>query len=308
MKKGAWSSEEIQILQECFAKKMMAKDISVILQRSIPAIRIKASRLGIAEPHPEIRDRAKPHRDLTGMKFGKLTALRPMGKNLYNAMLWECKCDCGNKNLPLVSEYALISGHSQSCGCSWADTCRNNFKKYNTFDLSGDVGICYVEQGKFLFDKEDYELIKDYCWRINTKGYVQTTNADSGKAMMFHRFVMGAYDDEKYNNIDIDHKDLNPLNNQKENLRFATRSQNNMNRSLQSNNTSGAAGVQKIKYKSGKIKWTAQVSVNNNKIWLGTFDNYEDAVRARRSGEQKYYKEFSYNNSAYLAKEDEQKQ
>ena len=41
-------------------------------------------------------------------------------------------------------------------------------KKYNTYDLSGEYGIGYTTKGeKFLFDLEDYEKIKDYCWCVD---------------------------------------------------------------------------------------------------------------------------------------------
>lgn len=293
-----WTEEELKLLKECYDKKMLAKDIGKLMGRTIPSIRIKASKLGYSEPHPEIRAKAKPHRDLTGMKFGKLTAIRPVYQNIDNAVMWECRCDCGNPNNPIVNEYNLMSGHSKSCSCSWAETCKNNFKKYNAYDLSGYIGICCTEQGDFLFDKEDYELIKDYYWRIGTTGYAQTTNPKNGKAMMFHRLVMGAYDNDKYKKLDIDHKDLNPLNNQKSNLRFATRSQNNMNKPLQKNNTSGCTGVQKVPRKNG-YKWIAEISQNGKRVSLGTFDTYEEAVNVRRMAEDKYYKDFAYRNTQY---------
>ena len=38
------------------------------------------------------------------------------------------------------------------------------FKKYNTYDLSGEYGIGYTSKGEeFYFDLDDYDKIKDYC-------------------------------------------------------------------------------------------------------------------------------------------------
>lgn len=54
-------------------------------------------------------------RDLSGIKFGKLTAVNPvkMGKR---GMEWLCRCDCGNNHTVAISE--LVSGNTTSCGCS----------------------------------------------------------------------------------------------------------------------------------------------------------------------------------------------
>lgn len=38
-------------------------------------------------------------KDLTGRKFGMLTAIRVVGRNKHNILIWECKCDCGNYKL-----------------------------------------------------------------------------------------------------------------------------------------------------------------------------------------------------------------
>ena len=54
--------------------------------------------------------------DLTGKKFGKLTALYPTEKRMGDRTLWMCECECGAKNI-LVDRNSLITGHTQSCGC-----------------------------------------------------------------------------------------------------------------------------------------------------------------------------------------------
>ena len=54
-------------------------------------------------------------RDVTGLKFGKLLAIKPTEKRAHNSVLWLCKCDCGNEVLANVS--TLIDGRTRSCGC-----------------------------------------------------------------------------------------------------------------------------------------------------------------------------------------------
>lgn len=54
--------------------------------------------------------------DITGKKFGKLTPIKPIGKNKRNQVIWLCKCDCG-KLYETVASY-IVSGNTRSCGCS----------------------------------------------------------------------------------------------------------------------------------------------------------------------------------------------
>ncbi len=57
---------------------------------------------------------------LSGIKFGKLTALVPIKRGArqvkHKDSRWLCKCDCGN--FLIVRKRSLVSGNSQSCGCS----------------------------------------------------------------------------------------------------------------------------------------------------------------------------------------------
>lgn len=53
--------------------------------------------------------------DLTGQRFGQLTAVKPTDERRYKNVIWECKCDCGR--ITYVSAHNLQSGGSNSCGC-----------------------------------------------------------------------------------------------------------------------------------------------------------------------------------------------
>ena len=68
--------------------------------------------------------------DLTGQKFGRLTAISPAanrGKHTY----WNCLCSCGAH--VTVDTQSLRSGHTKSCGCLNRDIVR---KRKTTHDLS----------------------------------------------------------------------------------------------------------------------------------------------------------------------------
>ena len=51
--------------------------------------------------------------DLTGQKFGRLTAISWMHKN--GKVYWKCSCTCGNETE--VNGDSLRRGLTQSCGC-----------------------------------------------------------------------------------------------------------------------------------------------------------------------------------------------
>lgn len=54
-------------------------------------------------------------KDLAEKRFGRLVAIKPIGKNEHGNYLWLCRCDCGNEHI--VASGKLIQGKSKSCGC-----------------------------------------------------------------------------------------------------------------------------------------------------------------------------------------------
>lgn len=224
--------------------------------------------------------------DLSGRIFGRLTVIERASNNKWGNTRWLCQCNCISNKRVIVSGTDLKSGHTQSCGCLQKERTISARKKINSYDLSGEYGIGYTSKGEpFYFDLEDYDKIKDYCWCINNNGYVVATI--NNKLVLFHKVICP--DSEI-----IDHKDHCTFNNRKYNLRYANKQQNNMNKSLQSNNTSGVTGVA---WNKRRNKWVARIKVNKCDIHLGYFNNFNNAVQARKIAENKYFGEFSYDNS-----------
>lgn len=113
-------------------------------------------------------------------------------------------------------------------------------KKFNKYDLTSfDYGIGITSNGdEFIFDKEDYEKIKDICWYKDTTGYYRGQYPNSIRKASLHRIIMNA------NNTDtIDHINHNLNDNRKSNLRICTRSQNSKNSMKKKSNKSGCPGV-----------------------------------------------------------------
>ena len=78
----------------------------------------------------------------------------------------------------------------------------------------------------------------------------------------------------------VDHIDRNRLNNNLNNLRWATYSENNMNKGLQTNNTSGYPGV---RWHARDKKWVAQIKIDKHQLHLGYFDSIQQAVNTRNA-------------------------
>ena len=133
-----------------------------------------------------------------------------------------------------------------------------------------------LTQGKFAqVDDEDFEYLSQWKWCAHNKRdknhnyYAVRQNWFNGKSHLIkmHRVIMNTPD-----NMQVDHKDRNGLNNQKSNLRFCTRGQNSVNRV--------SYGVLKLKgVRSHGKKYTLNITINKKVTYFGTFDTKEDAAR-----------------------------
>ncbi len=143
---------------------------------------------------------------------------------------------------------------------------------------------------KILINDEDKERCLNHSWHkvTNDSGSAIITSDINGITTSLGRYILN------YNGpLDIDHRDRNYLNNQKNNLRIATRQQNLANQPYYINNTSGYKGV--TWHKKSK-KWYAQIKVNRQHIHLGTFHDIKLAAKAYNDAAVKYFGEFAWLN------------
>lgn len=234
--------------------------------------------------------------DLTGQKFNSLLVLEQ--DNDYckihhiksSNLFWKCKCDCGN----IVSKKGtdLRSGKAKKCHECMLKEQGIRHRKHNKFDLSRDYGIGYANntQEQFYFDLEDYDILKEYSWIINNKGYCITGSKVGNSTLRMHRLIMNLPPLKSCVTSDslvVDHINGNKKDNRKANLRIVSPKDNGKNIGLSKNNQSGVTGVTLIH------KWVANITVNNKHIHLGYFDNIEDAIKARKEAEEKYFGEYA---------------
>ncbi len=217
-----------------------------------------------------------------GQKFNRLTVIKRVENDKHGKSQWLCECECKDKNKVIVKGTYLKQERIKSCGCLRKEIINKN-RKYNTYDLSGEFGIGYTLKNEpFYFDLDDYDKIKNYCWRLDNYNYI-VTNINE-KLVKIHRIIM-----EFPDNMEVDHIYHINYDNRKEFLRITTHNQNMMNQKLKSNNTSGVAGVS---WNKKLNKWRARITVKYKEIHLGYFNNIEEAIIVRKQAELKYFGEY----------------
>lgn len=163
----------------------------------------------------------------------------------------------------------------------------------NDYWFSEDLNTGYgrVSTGEvFFFDAEDFDKLSDRIWyRCNRSTNTQTYVGDR-KGMCIHRIIIDA--PEGY---EIDHINLNPLDNRKCNLRVCTHQQNQCNQTLQRNNTSGVTGVS---YYAPRGKYRARIKYFQKELHLGYFDTFLEAIQARNVGTKILFGDFGRYNDA----------
>lgn len=122
-----------------------------------------------------------------------------------------------------------------------------------------------------FISEEDYDLCKDIYWIITEYGYVR--GYLNGRQIFLHKLITNTD-----NNILIDHKNLNKLDNRRNNLRVANHCLNSLNRLPQSNSTTGITGVS---YDTRRNKYRAYIKKNGKQYFLGYHEEIGSAIESR---------------------------
>ena len=172
--------------------------------------------------------------------------------------------------------------------------------RFDPNEFTFDGSICYIQlydrNGEKIeratVDRVDYLLVKNYKWCLflsknkakSDHKYVQSRI--EGKSIYLHQFLMGS-------RSGTDHKDNDGLNNRRSNLRLCTSTQNNCNRKIGKQNSSGFKGVS---FYLPTNKWSARIGYKGKERRIGYFDTPEEAAKAYNVEARELHGEFARLN------------
>ena len=202
--------------------------------------------------------------NLIGEEFGRLTVVKRAENDKHGKTRWVCSCDCGNSTVTYGTD--LKRGKSKSCGCIQKIHGLSSHKLYNVFTAMKNR--CYNPESISYpwYGAQGIDIYKDWLddytnfhdWALNT----------------------GFNEDLEIDRIDSS-KGYYP-----ENCRWVTRREQNINQRARKDNTSGVRGV---KWNGARRKWEVNISVNKKQLYIGLFEDFDEAVEARKSAELKYW-------------------
>lgn len=197
--------------------------------------------------------------DLTGQRFGRLVLLSPTDKRAdKGSIVWKCRCDCGN--LAEVSARRLVRGKVRSCGCLSHPTRKDYVgAHFGRLTVMGFAGTA-KQLGKA--GNANYWRCRCDCGR---ETLVNQTELQSGGIQS-----CGCLQKERTREC------LELL----EGTSVAILERNK--KQIYKNNKSGYTGVAH----AADGKWVAYISFKKKRYWLGRYVNKEDAINARRRGEE----------------------
>lgn len=120
--------------------------------------------------------------DISGQRFGRLTALEPTeNRDRRGNVYWRCRCDCGNEIE--ATEYNLVSGSCKSCGCLKKENQEKIVDRLHRVD-----GTCieFLEKRKYRKDNKS-----------GFRGVFRTANGRYRVSIGFRgsRIYLGSYSD-----------------------------------------------------------------------------------------------------------------
>jgi hypothetical protein len=215
-------------------------------------------------------------KDITGQKFGRLTALELSNDKKTHKLMWVCKCSCGK--IVKIRSSSLTTGNTKSCGCLKFYLQKMKKIQWKEVDAGDHYLIPVSTTGFCKIDKEDLDVAKKYNWSLS-HGYVEssslnTSNPKDIKKTSMHRLIMNTP-----RMMHTDHINFDKTDNRKSNLRICSARENTSHLKISSKNTSGFTGVY---WDKNSKKWFAKIKHIGKQLHLGTYKNKEDAIKIRR--------------------------
>jgi hypothetical protein len=152
-----------------------------------------------------------------------------------------------------------------------------------------DMKEIKLTRGKIaLVDDLDFEWLNQFKWFVLTGTHTFYAGRWTGKqTIRMHREILNISD-----NLEVDHIDHNGLNNQRFNLRAASRSQNKCN----SRKFHGMLPYRGVEYIPKTGKYRARITLNNKAFNLGHFHSAVNAAAKYDQKAEELFGEFATLN------------
>jgi hypothetical protein len=144
-----------------------------------------------------------------------------------------------------------------------------------------------------LVDDQDYKYLMQWIWYYSA-GYARRTVTRAGRRISIFMHNVVAARACIVGSPEIDHRNLDGLDNQRRNLRPATRVQQVQHRGLRKDNRARFIGVTE---RARLRKWEARISVGGRYEYLGLHPTDRDAARAYNRAAIEHFGEFAVLNS-----------
>lgn len=189
-------------------------------------------------------------KDISGQRYGRLTAMYLSKIDENGASVWRCVCDCGNEVDVTVSR--LTTGNTRSCGCLHKERVSEGAKIAHT--KHGKHGSRLYFVWKNMKGRCNNSNRKDY-YRYGGRG-IAVCAEWSDNYDMFYEWAMknGYADDLTLDRIDVD-KDYCP-----ENCRWT-------NMKNQCNNTSRNRMLTYKGRTQTVAQWASEMNINYYTLW-----------------------------------------
>lgn len=227
----------------------------------------------MAESH--IIRRPGAYQDLTGQSFGLLTVIERVNEPGRSKYL--CRCKCGGQRVYPIGALR----RSKSCGCD-RRVLGNEYVEGDGYTEIVVVDKRHGEIGRIKIDAADRSVCEGRLWRVED-GYALNATRH-GKVRMHH--LLGGKG--------CDHKNLDRLDNRRENLRPATRCNQSANR--RKPNVPCTSAYKGVCWDKASRKWLAKIGHEHKHYTLGYFDGERDAAVAYDEAAKRLHGEFARLN------------
>lgn len=171
----------------------------------------------------------------------------------------------------------------------------NYFYNQYRIEADGKTVIGVLSNGyEFKIDIEDLPKITEYKWYPSGR-CVSNRTCMNRNGQYIHRYIMN-----EPNGFEVDHINMDRMNNCRSNLRICNHQQNQCNQPLQSNNTSGFTGV---RFYKARNKYVARIKFYGKDIHLGYYYKLIEAIQARNFGAKLLFGEFAVSDDVPEAPE-----